>query len=203
VIRAIFFDFGGVLGWMDRDLMTAVETRYGLGVGGFLRTVIALPEWREAEVGRGSEEAFLEALDRRLHELGVPLPFGMQEAWKRAHQRLDEDVLSLIERLRGRYDVGLLSNATLSLDSFLRDYHRIDGLFKVIVNSSRVGMAKPDVRIYHLAAERMGVEPPACVHIDDDADNVEGARRAGFQGVHYDGDCAALERNLRSLGVEW
>ena len=49
----------------------------------------------------------------------------------------------------------------------------------------------------------MGVEPAACVHIDDDVANVEGARRAGFQGVHHDGDCAMLERNLRSLGVEW
>ena len=203
MIRAIFFDFGGVLGWMDRNMMAALEARHGLGVGGFMRTVVALPEWKAAEVGRGSEEAFLEALERKLEELGVTLPFDIQEAWARAFQRLDTDVVRLIERLGARYDVGLLSNATPVLDSVLRDHHRIDGLFKVIVNSSRVGMAKPDVRIYCLAAERMGVEPAACVHIDDDVENVEGARRAGFQGVHHNGDCAMLERNLRSLGVEW
>ena len=203
MIRAIFFDFGGVLGWMDRNMVAALETRHGLGVGGFMRTVVALPEWKAAEVGRGSEEAFLEALERKLEELGVTLPFDIQEAWARAFQRLDTDVVRLIERLGARYDVGLLSNATPVLDSVLRDYHRIDGLFKVIVNSSRVGMAKPDVRIYYLAAERMGVEPAVCVHIDDDVENVEGARRAGFQGVHHNGDCAMLERNLRSLGVEW
>jgi HAD superfamily hydrolase (TIGR01509 family) len=168
-----------------------------------MRTVVALPEWKAAEVGRGSEEAFLEALERKLEELGVTLPFDIQEAWARAFQRLDTDVVRLIERLGARYDVGLLSNATPVLDSVLRDHHRIDGLFKVIVNSSRVGMAKPDVRIYYLAAERIGVEPAACVHIDDDVENVEGARRAGFQGVHHNGDCAMLERNLRSLGVEW
>jgi putative hydrolase of the HAD superfamily len=203
VIRAIFFDFGGVLGWMDRNLVAALETRYGLGVGGFTRTVIALPEWKAAEVGRGSEEAFLEALKRKLDELDVTLPFDIREAWSRALRRLDADVVCLIERLGARYDVGLLSNATPELDSVLRDYHKIDGLFKVIVNSSRVGMAKPDVRIYHLAAERMGVDPAACVHIDDDVDNVEGARQAGFYGIHHKGDCAILERELRSLGVEW
>jgi putative hydrolase of the HAD superfamily len=154
-------------------------------------------------VGRGSEEAFLEALKRKLDELDVTLPFDIREAWSRALRRLDADVVRLIERLGARYDVGLLSNATPELDSVLSDYHKIDGLFKVIVNSSRVGMAKPDVRIYRLAAERMGVDPAVCVHIDDDVDNVEGARQAGFYGIHHTGDYAALEQELRSLGVEW
>jgi len=116
---------------------------------------------------------------------------------------VDADVVRLVEKMGASYDVGLLSNATLRLDDELRDYLKSDGLFKVIVNSSRVGMAKPDVRIYRLAAERMGVEPEACVHIDDVLENVEAARRAGFQGVHHNGDCAALERELRSLGMEW
>jgi putative hydrolase of the HAD superfamily len=165
--------------------------------------MVALPEWKAAEVGRGTEEAFLEAVERKLDELSVTLPFDIREGWSMAMRRVDADVVRLVERMGASYDVGLLSNATLRLDDDLRDYLKIDGLFKVIVNSSRVGMAKPDVRIYHLAAERMGVEPEACVHIDDDLENVEGARRAGFQGVHHNGDCAALERQLRSLGMEW
>jgi putative hydrolase of the HAD superfamily len=115
---------------------------------------------------------------------------------------LDMDVVGLAERLTARYEVGVLSNATPRLESELNDYHKLGGVFKVIVNSSRVGVAKPDERIYLLAAERMGVEPSACVHIDDLAHNVEGARQAGFYGIHYGGDYAALERDLRSLGVE-
>ncbi len=205
VVRAIFFDFGGVVGRLDKELQLVadIEARRGLPKGSFLRTLYALPEWKAAEVGQGSEEAFLEAVKRELDKLAVLLPFDIQEAWLMAWRTLDADVVRLIERLGANYDVGLLSNATPRLEGELRDFHKIDGLFKVIVNSSRVGMAKPDVRIYRLAAERMGVEPSACVHIDDEAHNVEGAREAGFQAIHHEGDYATLERELRSLGVQW
>ncbi len=205
VVRAIFFDFGGVVGRLDKELqlVAGIEARSGLPKGSFLRVLYDLPEWKAAEVGQGSEEAFLEAVKRKLDELAVPLPFDIQEAWLMAWRTLDADVVRLIERLGANYDVGLLSNATPRLEGELCDFHKIDGLFKVIVNSSRVGMAKPDVRIYHLAAERMGVEPSVCVHIDDEAHNVEGAREAGFQAIHHKGDYGALERGLRSLGVQW
>jgi putative hydrolase of the HAD superfamily len=201
-VKAVFFDFGGVIVRMNREIQAGIEARNGLPKGGLTRAITELPEWKAAEVGKGTEEAFLEAMKRKLDGLGVELPFDIRDAWSMTWRTLDDDIMRLIERLRARYDVGLLSNATLRLDDELRD-QKIDGLFKVIVNSSRVGMAKPDMRIYHLAAERMGVAPAACVHIDDDVRNVEAARDAGFYGIHHEGDCATLERELRSLGVEW
>ena len=202
-IRAIFFDFGGVVASLDRALLVAFEARHGLSEGSFIRALYTIPEWKAAELGEETEEAWLEAARRKLDELaGRPLPDFLEErSWM--WRQLDRDVVSLIERLGTRYDVGLLSNATLRLEDELRGYHKIDGLFKVIVNSSRVGMAKPDARIYHLAAERIGVEPSACVHIDDLPHNVEGAREAGFQAIHHNGDYHALEGALRALGVQW
>src|SRR3990170_6944506 len=203
VVRAIFFDFGGVVARLDRALLAAFEARHGLPEGSFIKALYTIPEWKAAELGEETEEAWLAAARRKLDELaGRSLPDFLDERslmWR----RLDPDVLRLIERLGARYDVGLLSNATLRLDDELRDYHKIDGLFKVIVNSSRVGMAKPDARIYHLAAEWIGVGPSACVHIDDLPHNVEGAREAGFQGIHHNGDYPALQQALRALGVQW
>jgi putative hydrolase of the HAD superfamily len=202
-IRAIFFDFGGVVARLDRDLLAAFETRHGLSEGSFIKALYTIPEWKAAEVGEETEEAWLEAARRKLDELaGRPMPDFLEErVWM--WRRLDQDVIGLIERLGVRYDVGLLSNATSRLDDELSGYHKIDGLFKVIVNSSRVGMAKPDARIYQLAAERIGAEPSACVHIDDLPHNIEGAREAGFRGIHHNGDFAALTAELRTLGVRW
>ena len=202
-IAAIFFDFGGVVARLDRALLAAFEARHGLPEGSFIKALYTIPEWKAAELGEETEEAWLEAARRKLDELaGRPLPDFLEErSWM--WRRLDRDVVSLIERLGVRYDVGLLSNATLRLEDELRGYHKIDGLFKVIVNSSRVGMAKPDARIYHLAAEWIGAAPSACVHIDDLPHNVEGAREAGFQGIHHNGDYPALEGALRALGVRW
>jgi epoxide hydrolase-like predicted phosphatase len=202
-VRAIFFDFGGVVARMDRGLLAELEVRYGLPKRSFIKALYAIPEWRAAEIGEGTEEAWVAAVRRKLDEFaGRPLP-DIRSEWAVMWRTLDADVLRLIERLGARYDVGLISNSTPRLEGELRDYHKIDGLFKVIVNSALVGIAKPDVRIYHLAAERMEVEPSACVHIDDLAHNVEGAREAGFQAIHHEGDYATLERELRSLGVEW
>ncbi len=202
-VRAIFFDFGGVIARMDRGLLAEMEVRYGLPKGSFIKALYTIPEWKAAEIGEGTEEAWVAAVRRKLDELaGRPLP-DIRSEWAVMWGTLDADVLRLAERLGARYDVGLISNSTPRLEGELRDHHKIDGLFKVIVNSALVGIAKPDRRIYHLAAERMGVEPSACVHIDDLAHNVEGAREAGFQAIHHKGDYATLERELRSLGVRW
>ena len=202
-IAAIFFDFGGVVARLDRALLAAFEERHALPEGSFIKALYTIPEWKAAELGEETEEAWLEAARRKLDELaGRALPDFLEErSWM--WRQLDRDVVSLIERLGVRYDVGLLSNATDRLESELRDYHRIDGLFKVIVNSHRVGIAKPDPRIYHLAAERIGAQPSACVHIDDLPHNVDGAREAGFQAIHHNGDYPALEQALRALGLEW
>ena len=202
-VRAIFFDFGGVIARLDRGLLAELEVRYGLPKGSFIKALYTIPEWRAAEIGEGTEEAWVAAVRRKLDEFaGRPLP-DIRSEWAVMWRTLDADVLRLIERLGGRYEVGLISNSTPRLEGELRDRHKIDGLFKVIVNSALVGIAKPDARIYQLAAERMGVEPSACVHIDDLARNVEGAREAGFQAIHHEGDYATLERELRSLGVQW
>jgi putative hydrolase of the HAD superfamily len=201
-VRAVFFDFGGVVARLDREMLARFERRHDLPPGSFLKALYTIPEWSALEVGEGSEDIWMEAAKRKLDEIaGRVLPeIGEERAtmWR----TLDEDVVGLARRLAVRYGVGVLSNATPRLECELNDYHKLGGVFKVIVNSSRVGMAKPDVRIYQLAAERMGVEPSACVHIDDLEHNVEGARQAGFYGIHHRGDYTTLERELRSLGVE-
>ncbi|GAF73865.1 unnamed protein product, partial [marine sediment metagenome] len=201
-VRAVFFDFGGVVARLDRELLAAYERRHGLPQGSFFRALYTIPEWKAVEVGQGSEDAWMDAAKRKLDEFAGRVLPEIGEERTTMWRTLDEDVVELIRRLGPRYGVGLLSNATPRLESELNDYHKLGGVFRVIVNSSRVGVAKPDARIYRLAAEQMGVEPSACVHVDDLAHNVEGARQAGFYGIHHRGDYATLERELRSLGVE-
>lgn len=203
MIRAVFFDYGGVIARLDREEIGRMEERYGLPQGALLRALYGSPEWRQAEVGRLPEEEWLQAAGRRLDELaGRPIP-GIRQEWQRIWRALDQEVVALARRLRGRYRVGLLSNSTRRLERELLAPNGLADLFDVVINSARVGVAKPDVRIYRLAAQRIGAEPAACLHIDDLTANVEGARRAGFQAIHYTGHYPALERELRALGLEW
>lgn len=203
-VRAVFFDFGGVLARLDRELLAAFEVRHQLEEGAFLKAMYTIPEWRALEVGGTTEDAWMLAAKRKLDEFaGRELP-DIAEERATMWRTLDGDVVRLARQLRARnYRVGVLSNATERLESELHDYHGLGDAFHVIVNSYRVGFAKPDARIYRLAAERIGVDPTACLHIDDLEHNVRGAREVGFQAVHHKGDFPALESELRALGVEW
>lgn len=203
MIEAVFFDFGGVVGRLDRGSIRDLENEYGLAEGDLLTSIYGIPEWREAETGRVSEDVWVEAANRALDEkAGRPVP-ELHERWRTIWREIDRDVVDLIGRLRGRYRVGMISNSTTRLESQLLEPFGLLDLFEVVVNSARVGMAKPDTRIYHHAARQLDVEPQACVHIDDLPPNVQGAIDAGFAAVHHKGDFGELAGALRSLGVDW
>lgn len=56
-------------------------------------------------------------------------------------------------------------------------------LFDAIVDSSEVGMRKPEARIYLHTATVLGLSPEECVFVDDFAHNVEGASATGMHAV--------------------
>jgi putative hydrolase of the HAD superfamily len=202
MIQAVLFDYGGVIGRLDQDEAGRLEQKYGLPQGALFSALYEVPQWRELSLGRGSEREWLKAVLERLYELaGRPIP-GIRQEWPKIWRGLNEEVVSLARKLRARYKVGLLTNATKDLEEMLLEHHGIVDLFDVVINSARVGLAKPDVRIFHLAAERLGVPASACVFTDDLAHNVEGARAAGMRAFQFQG-AAHLESELRALGVEW
>ena len=91
----------------------------------------------------------------------------------------------------------LLSNADKLGDDDIAD------LFDTVVLSGQVGFGKPDVRIYLLTAERLGLTPEECVFVDDMVSNVRGAVRAGMVGVHHrDVDTTLMELNAL-FGIEF
>ncbi len=78
----------------------------------------------------------------------------------------------------------------------------LDGLFDAVVISGEVGLHKPQPGIYLLACERLGLEPEACVFVDDLRENCAGAEAVGMRAVlHRDpGETAAELERLLGLG---
>ncbi|RPF21618.1 HAD family hydrolase [Myceligenerans xiligouense] len=74
------------------------------------------------------------------------------------------------------------------------------GLLHDVVVSGRVGLAKPDTRIYELLAQRFDVDPARAVFVDDKQENVDAARRTGFHAIRFT-DTATLRARLRALGI--
>lgn len=78
---------------------------------------------------------------------------------------------------------GIITNNIAEFGTHWRALIPVDELFDDIVDSSAVGIRKPDAAIYRLACERLDVAPAASVFIDDFAGNVDGAIAAGMPAV--------------------
>ncbi|MBI5947854.1 MAG: HAD family phosphatase [Chloroflexi bacterium] len=217
-IEAVIFDFGGVIvpgspsGDAPDSPYAIIERRHGLPSGFLWKAVyIDNPGWLRLRVGDGSEVEWLGAAHEAVAGVaGVAVADAVMAALeenrpqgRRLAGRTPEfnpGMIPLLERLRQRYRVGLLSNAAPGLEDELRDHYRIDSLFHDIINSATVRLAKPDPRIYHLAAERIGVTIARCFFTDDLPHNIEAARKEGMtahQFLGYEG----LHAALREAGV--
>ena len=85
-VRAVFFDFGGVVARLDRELLAAFERRHGLPQGSFLKALYTIPEWKALEIGEGTEDMWMEAAKRKLDEFaGRVLPEMGEERTRRRH----------------------------------------------------------------------------------------------------------------------
>jgi len=78
---------------------------------------------------------------------------------------------------------GLLTNNAREFEEFWVPLLPLDELFDDVVDSSAVGLRKPDPRIYELSLERLGVAAGAAVFVDDAPGNVVGAQQVGMRAV--------------------
>ena len=202
-IRAIFFDYGGVIATINMQEIQKLERRYGLPDRGMWEALFCTTEWDNVQVGKSSESTWLKNAENQLELLANKPIAELKKDWLTAWRKLDQKTLNLAKKLGNNYKVGMISNATRSLNEELKSYHKISHLFNPIINSAEVGIAKPDERIYHIAAEKIKEEPGVCLHIDDLEPNVSAAIAAGFKSIHYSGDYEELEESLKQIGINW
>lgn len=111
-------------------------------------------------------------------------------------------MLPLVVQLRAAgYRLGILSNTNHGHWAYCtRSYPVIAEAFEQTVLSYEVHAMKPEPEIFRIAAKRAGVAPAAILFVDDLAENVAGARRAGFDAVQYTSP-VAISRLLLSRGM--
>ena len=76
----------------------------------------------------------------------------------------------------------------------------LQSAFEDVVVSGHEKLIKPDRRIYDVLTSRNNLRPEECLFVDDSPANVEGARNAGWQAVHFVGS-EALRRSLVERGL--
>jgi putative hydrolase of the HAD superfamily len=176
---AVLCDLDGVLRHFDHAVQSEIEARYGLPL---MRTAFDPAFIGPATIGLITEEEWAES---------VAVALGGDERARLAVAEfiavpftVDEDVKALLAKAQERGPVVLVTNATDTLDEHL-DRAGLTHFADAVVSSAQVGVAKPDQRIYEIAAELAGAAPERCLFVDDRLENVEAARTLGMTGVHY------------------
>jgi len=203
-IRAVVFDFGGVLfDWSPlhvyRELIPDAQEREH-----FL-THICSPQWNiRQDEGRSLQEATAWLVAQ--HPQHAPLIHAFYDRWTEMLRGPLDDGVALLRSLHAN-EVPLFGLTNWSAETFpyaLANYDFLQ-IFRDIVVSGAEKCIKPDQVIYQIALSRYGKHLPnlqaeELVFIDDLANNVEAARRLGWHAIHHL-DCADTVRQLRALGV--
>ena len=209
-IEAVLFDFNGVLTTSPFAHMAALGTDSGVDGQVVLDLMLGPYDedtdhaWHRFERGEISAAEYGADLFARAAEAKVELDFsslGDMMSRLEVHDVVIERIRSL--RADG-YRTGLVTNNVKEASSLWRQLVPVDELFEVIVDSSEVGMRKPNPAIFLHALELLGgIEPKRAVFLDDAAGNVVGAEAAGLHGILVDaadptGALAALDALLSS-----
>ncbi len=196
------FDFGGVLvDWNPRHLYRKLIADPE-EMERFLAEVTTR-EWHAAQDHGGDARAATTSLQAR-HPGKEALIAAFYDRFAEMCDHAIPDMGNLVERLHAAATpLYVLSNAPILIDDWLRgpapQRHAFIGRFRDFVVSGRVGCAKPERAIYDLACRVGGFQPEDAVFIDDVLANVEGARAAGWQGIHHR-SAAETTAALQALG---
>ncbi|MDX3536932.1 HAD-IA family hydrolase [Streptomyces sp. MB09-01] len=183
---AVLCGIDGVLRHWPAPGPTDLDHVHGLPAGTIAAAAFAPARLHPAITGEVTDEQWRAAVATDLADAcgSADRARSIVTAWSELVPRVDQEAVSLLTRVREVVAVALVSNATTRLESDLAR-QGLNDLADAVVNTSRIGVAKPDPRVYRMAAERVGVPVHRCLFIDDTADNVVAARAVGMAAVHY------------------
>lgn len=198
-VDAVITDLDGVIRHWDEEQVRAGDEVLGLPAGTLAKAAFE-PELLERSM-RGTitaEEWYAEAGDT----IAGDYPVDAEEAAEiMAHigWRIDENVMELVDEVRHKVPVLLLSNATTRLEDDLR-LSGIYDRFDAVIGSASIGVIKPEAAAYRACSDLLDVRIERCLMIDDREENVRGARSIGMRAVLFT-DADALASELVVLGV--
>ena len=185
MIKAVVTDFDGVIRHWRNDKVQAIERRCKLAHGTLLAYCFEPEAMRAALLGQHSYNQWLTQIQLAIEDrYGNLIAEHTIEAFCSAEYDIDHDLLTTYRHLFSGAKLALATNATQRLPLELKEAG-LHGSFDHIFNSSAMGVVKPERGFYHGLLITMGLAPQETLFIDDNADNVAAAEKAGMVTVHF------------------
>jgi len=207
-IDTIVFDFGGVFTDSPFEAVRKVGEARGHAFEEAMDVVFGPYDrdtdhpWHRAERG----ELELEATRVAIAELGrargveVDLYDVLGAMSGGGDAGLREPMIERTRRFRqAGFAIGLVTNNLAEFRDLWRPLLPLDELFDVVVDSSEVGIRKPDRRIFDLVLELLDARPERTVFLDDYQGNVDAAEALGIRGILVEADPASAYAALDEL----
>jgi len=189
MIEAVIWDFGGVLTTSPFEAFARFEREHGLPADIIRRTNAgnhlenAWAKFERAEIDIESFDALFAAESKAL---------GAEVRGKDVLPLLSGDLrpemVEALKRVKAQFKTGCITNnlpanAIGSKEGRMLYIAEVMVLFDHVIESARIGLRKPDPRIYRMMVEALGVNPAACVYLDDLGVNLKPARDIGMTTI--------------------
>jgi putative hydrolase of the HAD superfamily len=207
---AVLWDFGGVILSSPFDAFNRYEAEAGLPKD-FLRGLNSRnPDanaWAKMERSEVSLQGFVDLFEEEARLLGHRV-----EGWK-ILQALSGDIrpqmVEALRRCKEKFRVACITNNMKSGEGpgmarspeKAKAVAEIMSLFEHVIESSTIGLRKPDPRIYQHACELLGVPPDRCIYLDDLGINLKPARALGMRTIKVGDPDVAIDELQAMVGI--
>jgi putative hydrolase of the HAD superfamily len=200
MIEAVIFDFGGVLTTSPFEAFARFEAGRGLPAGIIRRTNAANHHdnaWARFERAELDFDAFDALFAAESLALGAEV--RGRDVLPLLSGELRPEMVETLRRVKTRLKTGCITN-NLPANALCSSSGRtlyiagVMALFDAVIESAKIGLRKPDPRIYRMMVEALGVAPDRCVYLDDLGINLKPARELGMTSIKVmDADQAIAE----------
>ena len=206
MIRAVLWDFGGVILSSPFEAFRRYEAEHDIPLD-FIRGVNAtnpdLNAWARLERSELDHDGFDRVFAQESQALGHEVP-GADVLALLAGDVRPEMVRALDGVIAAGYRTACLTNNVMRRDDEPSDRPEVAAVmakFDVVVESSKVGIRKPELGFYTRACELLDVEPAACVFLDDLGINLKPARDMGMTTIKVGEPAEAIAELEAVLGL--
>lgn len=196
-VKAVLWDFGGVFTTSPFDAFNRYERERGLPVD-IIRTINSnnpdANAWARIERAEIDAAVFDRLFEDEARLLGHMIPG--RDVLALLSGDLRPRVVAAFRACKARFKVGCITNnapigkgASMTQDDQKAgELAAVFDLFDHMIESSKLGIRKPDPRIYALMCEALDVDPRACVYLDDLGINLKPARDMGMATIKVTGE---------------
>lgn len=207
-IEAVIFDFGGVLTSSPFEAFSRFETERGLPVD-IIRRTNATNHLENAWAKFERAEVDIETFDRlfAVESLALGAEVRGRDVLPLLQGDLRPEMVEALKRIKAQFKTGCITNnlpanAIGSMTGRSLYVAEVMVLFDHAIESAKIGLRKPDPRIYQLMVETLKVDPRKCVYLDDLGVNLKPAREMGMTTIKVTSGAQAIAALEAATGLK-